>query len=132
MNSIIARILSLLLSRHAPTHSPLPMIANGDLASPSQSPSPSEPYISPSHEPERDLSHPGRTVIVRFWRLASWPYSIDELTAEQQSMAQIRTIEVPWSETYVRDGKRYYEMVVGYRESRELLVEADAKTYDPV
>lgn len=64
-----------------------------------------------------------RTFTVRFWRVSSWPYSIDSEWAAAQPGAEVEQFEVSDDETYVKDGRRYYHCVTGHGTSQELLVE---------
>lgn len=61
------------------------------------------------------------TVIIKYWSLHSWPYSIDQSPMTDDK--ELRTIEVSPDEIYTKNGKRYYRMVCGHGEYVDLLVE---------
>jgi len=56
-----------------------------------------------------------------YWRLDTWPWSLDSVAGKLKG-AGLHSLTVPLSETYVKDGKRYYNMTVGYGDVSVLLV----------
>ena len=60
---------------------------------------------------------------VTYWRgKDTWPYSIDEDVTDGSTK---ETMRVPKSETFVRDGKRYYPCVCGIGTVIDLLIGPD-------
>ena len=58
-------------------------------------------------------------ITVKYWVFRTWPYSIDEKPAQD---AEFGSIDVPLSETYVKNGRLYYNLQSGHSVSTELLI----------
>jgi len=69
------------------------------------------------------MSVNNNTITFRFWRVNSWPTSINKIV--QGDTMLMCFMEVPLDETFERDGETYYSMKCGHGTDVELLVEYD-------
>jgi len=60
------------------------------------------------------------SILVKYWVKSSWPYSIND---KPSGTNETNTIEVALSETYIKNGRRYYKLQSGHGVYTELLVE---------
>jgi hypothetical protein len=54
---------------------------------------------------------------VKYWVCNSWPYSLD---GKFPKNSEIREIEIDEKETFIKNKKKYYKLIIGHGMSEDL------------